>query len=224
VAETTFRLRVTYGKTGRLRHLSHLEVVHACERAVRRAALEYCVTQGFSPRMKVAFGPALPVGTAGPAESYDLWLKRFVPPAEALEALRGASPMGLMPVGAEYVPESAPSLGAALVLADYELVVEGPDMGPDRLAEALDAVVASGSLEVQHKGKLKVYDLSVSLPEGVRVDAVGDRASVTLTVRMGEWGAMRPEALVREAIRRAALDGAVTSVTRAGLRFEQGSD
>ena len=34
-----FRLRVCYEKTGRLRFLSHLEVVRAVERAIRRAAL-----------------------------------------------------------------------------------------------------------------------------------------------------------------------------------------
>ena len=65
MADMPFRLRVSFAKTGRLRFLSHLEVVHALERAVRRTELEYAVTQGFNPRMKIAFGPALPVGTAG---------------------------------------------------------------------------------------------------------------------------------------------------------------
>lgn len=222
MADTTYRLRVSYGKGGRLRHLSHLEVMRACERGVRRAGLEYAVTQGFTPRMKVAFGPALPVGTAGLAESFDLWLRSFVPPAQALEALRAASPEGLMPVGASYVAEGEPSLAAAMVLATYEVVVSGPGMGPGRLAEALDDVVVSGSLEIEHKGKQKVYDLAVCLPEGVRVAEVGDRAVVELTVRMGAQGSLRPEVLVCEGLRRAHLEGAVAAVTRTGLRSEQG--
>ncbi|MDO8964564.1 MAG: TIGR03936 family radical SAM-associated protein [Coriobacteriia bacterium] len=221
MADTTFRMRVTYGKIGRLRFLSHLEVIHSCERTVRRAGLEYAVTQGFSPRMKVAFGPALPVGTEGRAESYDLWLARFVPPAEALEILRGASPDGLTPTGVSYVPEREPSLAAAMTLAEYEVVLEGPDMGPDRFAEALQDVVASGSLELVHKGKHKVYDLEVCLPEGTRVTGDDGRSVATFTVRMGPWGSLRPEALVTEALRSARLDGAVTYVTRTGLRVEE---
>lgn len=221
MADTTFRLRVTYGKVGRLRHLAHLEVLHACERAVRRAGLEYAVTKGFSPRVKVAFGPALPVGTEGRAESFDLWLTRYVPAAHALEALRGASPEGLRPVGAVYVPESEPSLAAAMTLADYEVVVEGPGMGPDRLAEALERTVARGSLVMRHKGKDKVYDLSVCLPEGTRTGGEEGRAVVLLTVRMGPWGSLRPDALVAEAVRESGLHGAVTLVTRTGLRSEE---
>ena len=80
-------------------------------------------------------------------------------------------------MGASYVAEGEPSLAAAMVLANYEVVVSGPGMGPGRLAEALDDVVASGSLEIEHKGKQKVYDLAVCLPEGVRVGEDGDRAS-----------------------------------------------
>lgn len=221
MAETGFRLRVCHGKTGRLRFLSHLEVTRACERAVRRAGLEYAVTQGFSPRMKIAFGPALPVGTGGLAESFDVWLRRFVAPEEALGSLCAASPEGLMPVGASYVRDGEPSLAAAMTLADYEVVIEGPDMGSGRLAEALDEVVASGALELLHKGKQKVYDLAMCLPEGARTVEDDRRALVALTVRMGDWGSLRPEALVREALRISATAGAVTSVTRIGLRSER---
>ena len=58
-----FRLRVAFPKEGRLAHLSHLETARACERSVRRAGLSYAVSQGFNPSMRIAFGPALPVGT-----------------------------------------------------------------------------------------------------------------------------------------------------------------
>jgi radical SAM-linked protein len=215
-----FRLRVTYGKTGRLRFLSHLEIVHACERAVRRAGLRYAVTQGFNPRMKVAFGPALPVGTVGQREAYDLWLRHFVPTVEVLPLLRGVSPEGLMPVEASYVAQGEPSLVAAMTLADYEVRVKGAGMGPRRLAEALRDVTASGSLEIEHKGAKKVFDLGRALPDGATVREEDGLAVVDLTVRMGEWGSLRPEAIVREALRRADAGDASVVVTRTGLRRE----
>ena len=120
-----FRLRVCFGKTGRLRYLSHLECARACERAVRRAGLPYAVSQGFTPRMRMAFGPALPVGTAGEREYYDLVLRRFVDPAEAYEALRRASASDMMPRECAYVAPDGPSLGAVVRIAVYELSVEG---------------------------------------------------------------------------------------------------
>lgn len=220
MADTTFRLRVTYGKTGRLRFLSHLEVTHAVERCIRRAGVAYAVTQGFNPRMKVAFGPALPVGTAGLAESYDVWLTRFVPPAEALAVLRGVCPEGLAPVEARYLPESVPSLTAALTLAEYEVVVGGPGVGPDRVGEALEAILVEGSVTLLHKGTPKVFDLAVFLPKEPTVGAHLGGTVVSLTTRMGASGTLRPEALIAEALRRSSVDGAVTHVTRTGLRPE----
>jgi radical SAM-linked protein len=221
VANTTYRLRITYGKTGRLRFLSHLEVVHACERAVRRAGLEYAVSQGFNPRMKIAFGPALPVGTAGNAEAYDVWLTRYVAPAEALSMLQDATPEGLAPGTARYVGEKEGSLASVMTLADYEISVEGPGVGPGSLAEALSDVMASGSLETEHKGKVKVYDLAICLPEGTRVREESGRSVVSLTVRMGASGSLRPEALLREALRRMDAAGASLTVVRLGLRPEE---
>lgn len=221
MADQSFRLRVTYGKTERLRFLSHLEVVHACERAVRRTGLEYAVTQGFKPHMRVAFGPALPVGTAGVAEAYDVWLTRLVAPDHALSMLRDATPEGLAPVSAGFVGEREGSLASVLTLADYRVTVEGPDMGPGRLAEALGDVITSGSLEMVHKGARKVYDLAVCLPEGARMSEEPGRSEIDLTVHMGEWGSLRPEALVREALRRAGAPEAPVTVTRTGLRPEE---
>lgn len=221
MADTVFRLRVTFGKEGRLRFLSHLEVVHACERAIRRAGLEYAVTQGFNPRMKISFSPALPVGTAGNAEAYDVWLTRLVSPEDALTALREATPEGLTPRDARYIGDRERSLAAAMTLADYEVAVEGPDMGPGRLAGALDDVIGSGSLEIEHKGARKVYDLAACLPEGAQVREEPGRSVVRLTVRMGASGSLRPDVLVREALRHAGAHGARVTVTRTGLRPEE---
>jgi radical SAM-linked protein len=220
VGDATFRLRIVYGKTGRLRFLSHLEVARACERAIRRAGLEYAVTQGFSPRMKMGFGPALPVGTAGTAEVYDVWLKRFVAVETVLGSLRAATPEGLTPVQVCYVGEHEASLAAEMTLADYEVVVGDPGRGPGGLAEALGGVMSSGVLEVEHKGARKVYDLAVCIPEGTRVSEENGRSVVGMTVRMGAQGSLRPDALVREALRQIGSIGEPMWVTRTALRPE----
>jgi hypothetical protein len=89
------------------------------------------------------------------------------------------------------------------------------------LAEALSDVMASGSLETEHKGKVKVYDLAICLPEGTRVREESGRSVVSLTVRMGASGSLRPEALLREALRRMDAAGASLTVVRLGLRPEE---
>jgi radical SAM-linked protein len=219
-----FRCRIEYGKVGRLRWLSHLEVMRACERAVRRASLPYSVTKGFSPKMKVAFGPALPVGTAGEHEYFDVWLTSYLPAHAVLEGLAGASPADLAPLAVRYVAESEPSLSAAVSVATYEVVVEVPAMGRGGLEEALSDVVRAGSLTVEHKGKTKVFDLARALPEEPRVGEKDGGHVAFVTTRIGPEGSLRPEALVHEALTRAGLQGTPSAVTRTGLFIEKGTE
>jgi radical SAM-linked protein len=221
MAETTYRARVRFRKTGPLRHLSHLEVVHACERAARRARLPYAVTKGFSPHMRIAFGPALPVGTAGLGEYYDLWLMSYVPAAKVLELLVATTPNDLSPVAVAYAGEREASLTAALTIARYEVVIEGGNGFAESLAGSLEAIVSEGVLTVEHKGKQKVFELASTLPKEPEVSSFEGATVVHLTTRMGEQGSLRPETLVTTALARIGLEGRIASVTRTELLVEE---
>jgi len=223
VAPGEFRLRVRYQKIGPVRFLSHLEVMRAIERSARRSGLPYAVTKGFSPHMKLAFGPALPVGTAGLAEHYDVWLTTYVPAGEVLRRLRSSTPPDLAASGVAYVGPKEPSLSAAVTLAEYEVAIEGEGVSAEKVGEALDAVTGDRWLEVEHKSKTKVFDLTRTLPNEVSVRPSGSGIVVFLTTRMGQEGSLRPEVLCQTALSRARCDGAVVSVTRTGT-FIEGED
>lgn len=209
-----FRARLCYAKSGRLRWLSHLEVVHSIERCVRRADLPFAVTKGFSPHLKAAFGPALPVGTAGNREYFDLWLTRYSEAGELLARLRAASPADLMPSEVRYVADNAPSLGAALTIALYDIEIDGEELTADRVGSAIGEIVAAGELTVVTKGKQKVFDLARSLPKEAVVSDREGGARIELTVRMGPEGSLRPESLVRSALERCGLSPLAVRTTR----------
>ena len=207
--ETLFCLRVRYVETGRLRYLSHLELLRAIERTVRRAGLPYAVTQGFSPRIKAAYGPALPVGVASTDEWFDLWVRAYRPAGEYLDALRAAAPPDLAPQQAAYVDLHGPSLSANLTLATWDVEVGtwpgesfpgdvGRALGPDALARAWAAVVACGEIVYLRDGKPKTVALEGKFARGPVFEALagvpGTRFSVT--TRSSNAGALRPDVLV----------------------------
>jgi len=220
VASGEFRLRVHYRKVGRLRWLSHLEVLRALERSVRRAGLPIAVTQGFNPHMKVAFGPALPVGTAGENEYYDVWLTRYTEAGAVLERLLQSTPSDLAPRDVRYVADAEPSLGASITIAVYRVAVTGEESSAGQVRTALKSVVSSGSLTVQRKGKDKVFDLARSLPKEACVSDQDGGSVVELAVRMGPEGSLRPEVLVSQALSRASLDAIVAHTTRTDTFIE----
>jgi radical SAM-linked protein len=220
VGSGLFRLRVTYAKTGRARWLSHLEVTRTLERGVRRSGLRYAVTQGFNPHMRIAFGPALPVGTAGERERFDVWLTAFAGTAQALERLKGSLPSGIDIGELAYVSDSSASLSAGVLLAVYDVAVEGKGAISTEVQAALDKLLAAGRLEVEHKGKTKVFDLGRALPKEPLVQDQDGRVVVTMLIRMGPEGSLRPEHLLRAALIASGLEGAVTSVTRTDTLVE----
>lgn len=210
-----FKLRICFRKSGRLRFLSHLETGRAWERAARRARLPYAVSQGFTPRMRIAFGPALPVGTAGEHEYLDIMLTRFVPVAEVTAALDAAvvPELGLVTCG--YVSPAEASLASRLTIATYDVEIEGGSPHQE-LARSLTEFVGAGRLSVEHKGKQKVFDLSRALPKEPEVRTMEGRTVIRMWVRMGEQGSLRPEVFVAAAIG----TGRVASVTRTELFIE----
>jgi radical SAM-linked protein len=171
--------------------------------------------------MKIAFGPALPVGTAGEHEYLDIWLVGYVPAHEALERYAGAMPGGMIPGEARYVAVGGPSLSAVCTVAEYEVTVQGERTDRAGVQQALDDVVGSGSLGVEHKGKTKVFDLAHSLPKEPRVRSDKGSTVVEMTVRMGPEGSLRPESLLAAALSRSGIPGAVSMVTRKDTLIEQ---
>lgn len=178
-----FRLRVTYGKTGRLAMLSHLEVTHALERMVRRAGLPFALSNGFSPHMKMAFGSALPVGVGSTCEVFDLTLADYVSPAKALAALADASARDMMPTHAAYIEPSAKAASVAYPYSLYEASFDGP----------LGCIDVPAKIEVVRKKKTKTLAVCDYLVEG----PVADGCELRFQLQARETGSLRPDVLLK---------------------------
>jgi radical SAM family uncharacterized protein/radical SAM-linked protein len=131
-------VRVRYAKRGRLVALSHLETMHAILRAVRRAALPVAFSQGYHPKPKVSFGPALPVGLESEAEYLDLELVGEHGAEGVAARLAACLPTGLEILEARPLDPRAPSISAAMRAAHY--LAEFPE---NWTADALAARIAS---------------------------------------------------------------------------------
>jgi radical SAM family uncharacterized protein len=79
------RIRVEFSKTGRLRYLSHLELMVVLHRAIRRACFPLVYSEGFHPAPKISFGPPLGVGIGGIREYFDI---EVIPPFDTILNMR----------------------------------------------------------------------------------------------------------------------------------------
>ena len=95
-----FRYRIVFEKRGRVRFLSHLEMLNVIQRALRRSGLPLSYSEGFHPHPKLSAGPSLAVGMEGFGEFLDVellepagptpeLLNRFLPPGLSIRACAG---------------------------------------------------------------------------------------------------------------------------------------
>lgn len=192
-----FKLRVRYQKISRLRYLSHLEVLRAIERSIRRAELPFALTQGFSPHMKIAYSAALPLGAESLDEYFDVNLTDFVDTKEALKRLQDNSPENLYPLDAKYIDPKSDSLTKALTISEYEISLSSPQLSPEHIQLALDEILNRNYIEFDKKGKIKKLELQTRLykkPQLTTIDT--GKYQLNLITRALDSGSLRPDILI----------------------------
>jgi radical SAM-linked protein len=85
-AQPVCRLRLTIAKAGLLRFISHLDWLRLITRVLSRAKLPIAYTQGFNPKPKLSFSPALPLFAIAMQEYVDIELSETPTDIEALKA------------------------------------------------------------------------------------------------------------------------------------------
>jgi radical SAM-linked protein len=118
---TAQRIRVWFRKGERLRYISHLDVLRAWERSLRRAQLPLAYSQGFTPHPKLAFGSPLPMGFASEAEVMDVTLDARVDTADFRARLSEQTTEDMAVTAVQEVPLTEPAPQAAMQWAEYRL-------------------------------------------------------------------------------------------------------
>lgn len=151
------RFRIRFAKRGVGALSSHIEVMHAFGRALRRAEVPVIFSLGMHPRIRASLSPPIPVGAWSESEYFDVETKRPYSANELRSALDGQLPDGLSVVEIEEIPVRAPSVSATMQRVRWRIA---PPEGV--AAEAIAARWMRGetrTIEVVAKRKKRTVDL-----------------------------------------------------------------
>ena len=131
------RIRLIYSKREGACFVPHIALAQMFTRSAARAGFSLMMTQGFSPRPKISFGPELPAGVAALNEPVDMYFSGE--PDDVVTAMNAALPEGFKISRAIIIPDdpspSSPSLGKSCTHAEYLLrTTSGYELG-DRVRE-----------------------------------------------------------------------------------------
>lgn len=118
VARSKVRLRWSKGEE--VRFTSHLDVLRAFERAIRRSGIPIAYSEGFHPHPRIAFGPPLPLGFVSEAEYLDIQLTEPFSNGH-LSTLNKSLPQGFRILEGKTIFTKAESLSSAVNAALYKM-------------------------------------------------------------------------------------------------------
>lgn len=160
------RIRIKYGICGKLRFISHLDLMRAFFRACIRKNIPVEISKGFSPHLKLSFGPPLSVGMTSTAEHVDMYLTAPVDFELLKSDLREVLPEGIKIEDAAEVEQNAPSLAASLCRAVYTIQVP-----PEKIEDADSRIRAYSNTLVKRTlltGDKLLIDVSIGQKGNVR--------------------------------------------------------
>ena len=141
-------IRLWFEKRGRAIYISHLDLMRAMSRAVRRAGLPIWYTEGFNPHPYLSFALPLPLGQEGLREAMDIRLEQDdMPLDEVLRRFDGVLPEGIAVLGAAQ-PWGGPGEIAA---AAYDITL--PHESPAEWRDQALALLEAGTLTAKKMGK-----------------------------------------------------------------------
>lgn len=203
------RIRAQLAKGPEARFISHLDLVRALERALRRTGLPVAYSEGFNPHPKIAFASALPLGATSEAEYFDVIFSEPVLPRQFELALNEQLPLGLRVIEAREVSLRGPALMAAIDVSFWEVAFPAPPGGRAAVAEAIERLLGQGACVRVHQAKhgdreidiLPLIDQIDLVPEGDSPEpAAAERGDgqvrIVMGLAAGARGSVRPEEVV----------------------------
>lgn len=180
-----FPYRVRFSKTGKLRFLSHHDLMRLFERALRRSGLPLRMTEGYNPHPILSFPTALGLGIESLDEVLEFELSAWTAPAKIEAALAAQLPDGVKVVkieafarrdrsAVEFVEYEArlpagvnPAGGAKAFLAKPEVWIERKSDKGSKKVELRRYVIAIVTEPGRALLRIRVTDQGTAKPEEV---------------------------------------------------------
>lgn len=194
------RVLLKLRKGDEIRYLSHLDMVRAFEFALRRSRVPLAFTEGFNPRPKMAFGPAIGVGVTSDDDWTMLDLACQLDPSEIKAMLNSQLPPGMEVSVVEEVPEGVKSPISTLNAAQYRLTFEcSVECDSSAVEGTLRAIFAAPEVKVvrDRQGKKKEVDIRPHLLVLGAVELQENLVIVDVSLGRNDSGGARPQDLAQ---------------------------
>lgn len=142
-------VRLFYTKTGTAKYISHLDVMRAFQRALKRSKIDFWYTEGFHPHLYLTFALPLSLGYESLVESVDFRLVTPIPYDEIVRRINE-----VLPVGFHAVSAGKPLMDAKKIrFANYQISFNVPKTDPEEVKKLWKECFDREKVEILKKTK-----------------------------------------------------------------------
>ncbi|MBR5437523.1 MAG: TIGR03936 family radical SAM-associated protein [Clostridia bacterium] len=191
-------VRVWFKKMGMSRYVSHLDLMRAMTRALRRARVPLWYTEGYNPHPYITFALPLSLGMESLCESMDMRIEGDSTNEDIYNMLKGS-----MPPGVEIMKVSDPVYDPKKIsFGEFDIFFDC-DGKTEPLLELIRNILSADELIVQKLGKkgrhkvLKDINL-IEFVKEYKVSSYDDRVKLTVILPAGSTTNVNPSLLADE--------------------------
>lgn len=193
-------VRVWFKKMGMSRYVSHLDLMRAMTRSVRRAGVPLWYTEGYNPHPYLTFALPLSLGMESLYESMDIRIEGESTNDEIFNLMKGSMPPGIEIVSVDD-PVDDPK---KIAFGEFDLLFDCEDT--KSLTALIEDMLSKDELIVQKLGKqgrkkvLKDINLMEYLKES-KLSVSGNRVKLTVVFPAGSTTNINPTLLSDEIVK-----------------------
>ena len=209
------KMIVVFEKAPRLRHIGHLDLMRAMQRALRRSGLPLRYSQGFNPHILLTFAAPLSVGMPGKREVMEVPIEGEMTGEAFLAKLSAALPPDLPVLSVQPVDDRHPAPMALLTAAVYQAELETV---PENFGEMVEKYLAQKEIPAVRKTKtgMKPCDLRPMI-YGLTLNG----NTLTMVLALCESATCKPDLLLSSLFEFAGAERPRALITRTQLLGEK---
>ena len=198
------KIRIKFRKYGVMKFIGHLDIMRYFQKAMRRADIDICYSEGFSPHQIMSFDAPLGVGITSDGEYLDIEVHSSKSTREALADLNDTMVDGVEITGYVKLPDNAKTAMSLVAAADYRLFFkEGYDIPftkseAEQVIEAYFTKPAEVLITKQTKKSEKIMDLKQLVYE-FKAEGTEETPEFYINLSTGSSDNLKPE-LVLESL------------------------
>lgn len=118
------KIRIKFSKWGCMKFIGHLDMMRYFQKAIRRANIDICYSEGFSPHQIMSFAAPLGVGITSEGEYFDIEVNETLSSQDAIAALNAVMVDGVKVEGYVKLDDHAKTAMSIVEAADYTMTLK----------------------------------------------------------------------------------------------------